>query len=64
MSNYRDQTDAARRLEQYLLSQNIRLSHCKALEALAAVANAPNPNMMLSEQSRSEQPQSARCHGT
>lgn len=46
MSKNQNHIEAARRLETYLLSEGIRLSHRKALEAVARVGNERNWNLL------------------
>lgn len=46
MSKNQKHIEAARRLEEYLLSEGIRLPHRKALEAVARVENERNWNML------------------
>jgi len=48
MSKNQEHLEAARRLVKYLAGEGIRLPHLKSLEALAAVHNAPNWNVLQS----------------
>lgn len=61
MSKNQKHIESARRLEEYLLSEGIRLPHRKALEAVARVENERNWNMLAARAGTATETASTSC---